>query len=125
MGKLMVGYIEDLLRKYDKSVEVEVSCGCCHRGSIGSTNILKVRDNTNQTYGYISLNLNASSEPASVDDVENKKEFYEGEVKRLSDEVRILKNKLKLYNEFEEDVLNSIKRECEILDRRLSWEDDK
>lgn len=125
MSKLTVGYIEDLLRKYDKSVEVEVSCGCCHRGAIGSTSILKVTDNTDQTYGYISLNLNASSEPANVDEVENKKEFYEGEIKRLSDEVRMLKNKLKLYNEFEEDVLNSIKRECEILDRRLSWEDEK
>lgn len=125
MSKLTVGYIEDLLRKYDKSVEVEVSCGCCHRSSIGGTNILKVRDNTDQTYGYISLNLNASSEPANVDDVENKKEFYEGEIKRLNDEVRILKNKLKLYNEFEEDILNNIKRHCEILDRRLSWKDDK
>ena len=125
MSKLTVGYIEDLLRKYDKGVEVEVSCGCCHRGSIGNTSILKVRDNTDQTYGYISLNLNASSEPANVDEVENKKEFYEGEIKRLNDEVRVLKNKLKLYNEFEEDVLNSIKRHCEMLDKRLSWESEK
>lgn len=125
MSKLTVGYIEDLLRKYDKSVEVEVSCGCCHRGSIGSTSILKVRDNTDQTYGYVGLELNSSSSPANVEDIENKKEFYEGEIKRLNKEVETLKNKLKLYNEFEEDVLNSIKHHCEMLDKRLSWESEK
>lgn len=125
MSKLTVGYIEDLLRKYDKGVEVEVSCGCCHRGSIGSTSILKVRDNTDQTYGYVGLELNSSSSPANVEDIENKKEFFEGEIKRLNKEVETLKNKLKLYNEFEEDVLNSIKRHCEMLDKRLSWEGEK
>lgn len=125
MSKLTVGYIEDLLRKYNKSTEVEVSCNCCHHSSIGHTSILKVRDNTDQTYGYIELELNSNNSPADVENIEDKKDFYEGEIKRLKREVEILKNKLKIYNEFEEDVLNSIKRHCEMVDRRLRWEDEK
>lgn len=125
MSKLTVGYIENLLRKYSKETEVEVSCNCCHHASIGHTSILKVRDNTNQTYGYIGLELNSSSYPDDVEDIEDKKGFYEGEIKRLNREVEKLKNKLKLYSEFEEDVLNSIKRNCETLDRKLRWEDEK
>ena len=125
MNKLTVGYVEDILRKHNKSTEIHTVCNCCHHGALGSTNILKIKDNTNQTYGYIEFELNASSDPIKVELTDNEKEFYEGELKRLNEENEKLKRKLKIYNEYIEDIECSINRHTDMVKTRLEWEDEK
>lgn len=125
MNKLTVGYIEDILRKYNKGTEVHTTCNCCHRGALGSTNIFKIKDNTNQTYGYIEFELNASSDPIGAELTDNEKEFYEGELERLNEENEKLKRKLKIYEEYMEDVKNSIDRHTDMIKIRLEWEEEK
>ena len=85
MNILTVGYLEDQLRNFPKETEISVSCNCCHHSSIGSKDIITIEDNTNQTFGYIALNINSTVEP-DIERAIDKEEFYKAEIKRLKAE---------------------------------------
>ncbi|MBZ9693223.1 hypothetical protein [Clostridium sp. M14] len=70
--KLTVGKLEELIRPFSRGAEVELSCGCCHHSSIGSENILKLKDYK----GYIELEFNATSSQGFVELNEDKEQWY-------------------------------------------------
>lgn len=105
---LTIGMIEDKFRKYPKGTTVNVSCGCCHHGALGNETILDIQDNTNQTYGYIELVVNASSEP-QVELSPDKEEFYKKEIERLNKIIKKQEFELKEYK----SSIESIQRSCE------------
>jgi len=96
---LTVGVLEEKLRKFPKKIEISVNCGCCHHGSIGEESILTIEDRTNQTYGYIELNLNASSQ-AEVKLSKDKEEFYKAEVVKLNKVIQEQAKKIERYVEY-------------------------
>lgn len=106
---LTVGILEDKLRKYPKETAIQTSCGVCHHGALGNETIVEIVDETNQTFGYIELRLNASSEPEAKL-ATDKEEFYKAEIKRLNE--MLSKQKLKSAR-YEESIL-SIRRSTEI-----------
>lgn len=55
-GAKTVGELIQLLGKYDFNTPIVTGCGECLHGYTGG--IVKVEDRTNQTYGYIELNVN-------------------------------------------------------------------
>ena len=85
MEALTVGYLEKELRKYPKETEVFVACNSCHRSSVGSTDIIRIDDMTNQTFGYIEIVVNDTIKP-NVEFTKDKEEFYKAEVDRLTKE---------------------------------------
>lgn len=106
--ELTVGILEDKLRKFSKGTSIHVSCGVCHHGALGNESILEINDNTNQTFGYIELNLNASSE-SNVELTVDKEEFYKAEIEKLKKQIMQQKIKLLEY----EDTMKSIKSSAE------------
>lgn len=98
---LTVGKIEDILRKYSKGTLVHLNCGCCHHGASGDERILQLHDNTDQTFGYIELEFNASSE-GNVELNKDKEEWYKGEIENLK---RELEKKNRLIQEYAEDII--------------------
>lgn len=97
-----VGKLEDMLRGYNKETEIHTSCGRCHLGSMGD-NTIGLEDNTNQTYGYLTLNVNNKS-------TANEKEFYETEISRLNRIVSKHVGDLKAYK----DLIDSMQK---VIDR--------
>lgn len=104
MDRLTVGYLEDKLREFPKKTNIYVSCGCCHHSSGGSTDIVNIEDNTDQTFGYIELQINDSSK-SDVKLSKDKEKFYKAEIKKLEKEKEqmeyelfIYKNKLEAIN---------------------------
>lgn len=108
---LTVGYLEDQLRNFPKETEISVSCNCCHHSSIGSKDIIKIEDNTNQTFGYIELNINSTVEP-DIERAIDKEEFYKAEIKKLEiekkeaiEELNKYKNKITtIYNLIDDSI---------------------
>jgi len=103
---LTVGQLEDKLRKFPKGTSISVSCGCCNHGSIGDSSILSITDKTNQTYGYIEINLNDSSQ-SNVELSHDKEEFYKKEVEKLNKIIKTQNTKLETYKEFVESNIRS------------------
>lgn len=103
---LTVGILEEKLRKFPKGTSITVSCGCCNHGALGSENIIEIADKTNQTYGYIEINLNNSSK-AEVELSKDKEEFYKAEVDKLSKIIKEHNLKLKIYKEHIESNMKS------------------
>ncbi|MBN1074647.1 hypothetical protein DVV91_09870 [Clostridium botulinum] len=87
--KLTVGKVEELIRPFSRGTEVELSCGCCHHSSIGSENILKLKDHTNQTYGYVELEFNSTSTQGCVELNEDKEQWYKAEIEKLKKELEV------------------------------------
>jgi len=96
---LTVGILENKLRQFPKGTSINVSCGCCHHGALGDEKIISIRDDTNQTYGYIELEINASSKP-DVTVTKDEKVFYESELKRLNELVIAKDKKIERYKEY-------------------------
>ncbi|MGH4125618.1 MAG: hypothetical protein ACREV6_22125 [Clostridium sp.] len=118
--ELTVGLLENELRQFSKGTAVHVSCGCCNHGALGNETILGIADKTNQTYGYIELNLNNSSK-AEVELSTDKEEFYKVEVAKLNKIIKEQDRKLKRCKDFVESslsdnerMLKQIKGECKI-----------
>lgn len=105
---LTVGIIENKLRKFSKGTSVSVSCGCCNHGTIGAETILKIKDDTNQTYGYIEFILNASSQ-SDVKLSKDKEEFYKTKTEKLNKTIEEQELKIKRYEEF----INANIKDCE------------
>lgn len=113
---LTVGKLENELRKYPKGIEISVECGYCNHGSTGSESILKVNDKTNQTYGYIELVVNNKSE-SRVELATDEKEFYEKEVNKLKEELRIANLKIKEYEEYLNLLSDAVLREIKFINK--------
>lgn len=118
--ELTVGLLESKLRKFPKGTAVQVSCGCCNHGALGNETILNIEDRTNQTYGYIELNLNHSSK-AEVKLSADKEEFYKVEVAKLNEIIKEQDRKLERCKGFVESslsdterMLKQLKGECKI-----------
>ena len=118
--ELTVGLLENKLRQFPKGTVIQVSCGCCNHGALGNETILGITDKTNQTYGYIELNLNHSSK-AEVKLSSDKEEFYKVEIEKLNKTIKEQDLKLKRCKEFVEAslsdtewMLKQIKGECKI-----------
>ena len=114
---LSVGILEDKLRKFPKGTSISISCGCCNHSSLGHESILSISDKTNQTYGYIELNFNDSSQSEvklSID----KEEFYIKEVEKLNKIIKIQERKLKDYKEHVEDKIKSDERALKWIERK-------
>jgi hypothetical protein len=107
---LTVGILENKLRQFPKGTPINVCCECCHHGALGNETILGIEDKTNQTYGYIELILNNSSEP-DVTVTKDEKVFYEAELKRLNE---LIVKKNKLITDYE-DQMNCFSKNCEYL----------
>lgn len=58
--KLTVGRLVEMLSKYPKDVELVVGCDNCHHGASGTEDIITIRENLDQTFGYIDLRLNST-----------------------------------------------------------------
>ena len=112
MANLTVGYLENELRKFPKGTEISVGCHSCNHSSIGTTNIIEIVDNTNQTYGYIELNLNNKSESLFELNAD-KEEYYKKEIEKLNKEIRTKDKKIKILL----DVIESIKKDLVFLDK--------
>jgi len=113
--ELTIGMLEDKLRKFSKGVAISVTCNCCHHGAIGDSSILSITDKTNQTYGYIELNLNDSSQ-SDAELSHDKEEFYKKEVEKLNKIIKTQIMKLERYEEYidsnirdNERIMNHIK----------------
>lgn len=113
---LTVGKIEELLRPFSKGTEVSLNCGCCHHGSIGNEDILKVRNYTNQTYGYIELEFNANSQ-GKVELNPNEKEWYEGEIQKLKEQNKKLKEIIEVYKDEFKDIDMTLK----VTEKRINY----
>lgn len=101
---LTVGKIEDMLRKYSKGTLVHIGCRHCHHSSIGDEGILKLNDCTDQTYGYIELQVNETYEPNNEEiTTSEEKEFFVKEIGRLKEEI---KDKDRLIQEYTEEFKN-------------------
>lgn len=105
---LTVGYIEDILRKFPKETPVNVSCNHCNLGSQGSTDIIKIVDNTKQTFGYVNFVLNDSA-PTELKVSDDEKKYYENVIKRYGDEIKKLQLQLNWYK----SEINNIKSSAE------------
>lgn len=105
---LTVGKIEDMLRNYPKGTSVHLNCGCCHHGVSGDERILQLHNKTNQTFGYIELELNASSE-GNVNLNEDKEEWYKGEIDKLKRELKKKDEIINVYEDFSKSIETSIK----------------
>lgn len=103
--KLTVGHIENLLKGFNKGTEVSVGCNSCNHGSIGSIENIKIIDNTNQTYGYIELIVNAKHE-GDIELNPDKQEFYAKEIEKLKKEIKRLNEIISIYEDAIENVSN-------------------
>ena len=102
---LTIGILEDKLRKFPKGTSITVGCGSCNHSASGSESILSITDRTNQTYGYIELNLNDSSQ-SDVKLSHDKEEFYKKEVEKLN---KIIKTQNRILESYKEYVESNIK----------------
>lgn len=103
--KLTVGHIENLLRSFDKGIEVSVGCNSCNHGSIGSTENIEIIDRTNQTYGYIELVVNAKHK-GDIELNPDKQEFYTKEIEKFKKEIKRLNEIISIYEDTIENVSN-------------------
>jgi len=115
--QLTVGKIEEQLRKFPKGTLVNVGCGCCNHSASGDESMLKIEDNTNQTYDYIEMQFNSSSQ-SELKLNPDEKEFYECEVKKLKEEIKKLHEIIEDYVEGLDYVVGDIARLNRILDRK-------
>lgn len=100
---LTVGKLEDMLRNYSRGTEIIIGCRCCHHSSSGD-NILKVIDCTNQTFGYIEMEVNENSEPSKEEIIASEeKKFFVKEIEKLKEEI---KDKDRLIQEYTEELKN-------------------
>lgn len=106
-----VGKLEDVLRSYSKDTVIHSSCGNCHHGTNGDIEII---DKTNQTYGYIEININNRHDP-KIEYAADEKEFYEREIERLKRAC----NKHKKQEETYKRMIDSIKSDIEIYSKWL------
>ena len=63
MRKLTVGVLEEKLRAFPRGTTIIVGCKHCGMESSGTENILKIKDDTKQTFGYIEMELNSATLP--------------------------------------------------------------
>ncbi|WP_252251293.1 hypothetical protein [Clostridium sp. VAP52] len=96
---LTVGKLEELIRPFSRGTEIELSCGCCHHGSIGSENILKLKDHTNQTYGHLELEFNATSTQGCVELNKDREQWYKAEIEKLKKELEVQNSIISQYDE--------------------------
>jgi hypothetical protein len=115
---LTVGVIEEQLRKFPKGTTVNVGCGCCHHSANGDEAILNIKDYTNQTYGHIEMELNASTQSAEVKLNPDEKEFYEAEIKKLNDKIDYLNSIIDDYKQGVNYIGEDVARLNRILDRK-------
>lgn len=112
---MTIGELEKLLREFDSTTSISVNCDTCNRGSLG-TNIIKIEDRTNQTYGYIELTINHNSQP-KVELAINEKEFYEKEIAKLSNKIYELETMLRVYKE----EINGVCSVKDTIDKRIKY----
>lgn len=113
---LTVGNLENKLREFKKGTSIHLLCGCCNHGICGGEDILKVRNHTNQTYGYIELAINDTA----VGEVKlnpDEKEFYKNEVDKLKREVEMLKGVIEIYK----DEIKSVERIPKSVENQLKY----
>lgn len=108
---LTVGKLEELIRPFLRGTEIELSCGCCHHGSIGNENILKLKDHK----GLIELEFNATSTQGCVELNEDREQWYKAEIEKLKKE---LENKNTIISQYD-DILNSLSNEIEMQKKRI------
>ncbi|MEK4030845.1 hypothetical protein MKZ02_20205 [Pseudobacillus sp. FSL P4-0506] len=53
-----VGELVEMLAKFPFDTEIVVGCGGCQKGSVND--VITISDRTDQTFGYIELNVNQS-----------------------------------------------------------------
>lgn len=106
---LIIGILEDKLRKFSKGTDLHVSCGVCHHSAMGNETIISIEDNTDQTYGYITLNLNNSSK-AEKELSKDKEVFYEAELLKLNKIIEKQKRKIDKYEECIKSNIRSSER---------------
>lgn len=99
--ELTVGILEDKLRHFKKGTLIHVGCGCCHHSAMGNETIISIEDRTNQTYGYIELNINDTSK-SEVELSKDRETFYKAEIEKLNKTIKEQKAKLEEYKEFVE-----------------------
>ena len=107
--ELTVGFLENKLRKFPKGTSITVSCGCCQHGALGNETILDIKDKTNQTYGYIELELNASSKAEKELSVD-KEEFFEKRIKTMQEIIDKQNIKLDRYKGYIESNISDANR---------------
>lgn len=103
---LTIGKLEEMLRGYDRSTIVNVGCNCCNRGGTGES-MLSITDRTDQTYGYIELNLNATHY-GDVELNDDKEEFYSKEIEKLKNKISKLQQDIKLYDGLKESIIKTL-----------------
>lgn len=113
---LTVGSLENKLREFKKGTNIHLLCGCCNHGISGGESILQVKDNINQTYGYIELIMNdkAVGEAKLNPD---EKEFYKNEVDKLKREIEVLKGVIEIYK----DEIKSVERIPKSIEKQLKY----
>lgn len=112
MSNFTVGKLENMLRKFDKETSVHVACRRCCSGSMNE-DVIKIDDRTNQTYGYIELELNGTWD-RSKELSKDKTAYYEKVIADLTAERDEYKRKAEGY----ESLLESVKG---TLERNLVW----
>ncbi|MCC0684375.1 hypothetical protein [Clostridioides sp. ZZV14-6345] len=100
--------LEKTLRNYPKDTIIHVSCGNCNHGSINGDNLIKLKDATNQTFGYIELNINNNSTP-NIELSKDKEGFYKKEISRLNEEIQNNKKDLNMYKRTVENIEKILK----------------
>lgn len=100
---LTVGQLEDKLRQFPKNTSITLTCRACHHGSSGGEDILKIEDNTSQTFGCIEIGVNNKTEP-NVDRAFDKEEFYKKEVEILKAIIEKKESIIKSNKDFAETV---------------------
>lgn len=116
MSNLTVGKIEELLRPFEKGTTVMVGCRKCHSGSSGE-NILKIIDNSNQTYGYIELEINKNSEPSKEVLELADKEFFIKEIEKLKETIKARDNELNQYKYLVNELTDTIEGRVKWIER--------
>jgi peptidoglycan hydrolase CwlO-like protein len=104
--KITVGQLEDMLRKFDKGTIIHSNCNNCNHSTNGE---IKITDRTNQTYGYIEIEVNNSND-ARIECAADEKEFYEKEIEKLKSELRDCRSKLETYNGMTDQIKKNIER---------------
>ena len=116
MSELNVGKLEELLRPYSKETIIHTGCRKCHSGSSGG-NILKIIDNSRQTYGYIELEVNENSEPSKEVLESADKEFFINEIDKLKETIKAKDNELRLYKDLVSGVVDTIESRIKWIER--------
>lgn len=105
--ELTVGFLEDKLRKFSKGTPIRVNCKCCYHGTAGDETIISIDDRTDQTYGYIELNLNDSTK-AQVELAKDKELFYQKEIEKLTKIIKQQQDKIAHFKGYAENIKRNV-----------------